>query len=965
MKLFLQGFSALFLFIMLSACGSSDEDVQNPPVTIEVDKKSPTVPMNLSSIPSETFIKLSWDSSTDNVGVNGYKLYKDNTFLIQTSSTSYTDTNVVIGQSYSYKVLAIDNSANESEFSMETLVSLISGEDFIENYGANAFYKTYYGTLTVTPNKDGTSTVSTSEVRFTDEYLDKEFVAFRINYNPLEESPTQEYYPNILSSRYSKVIEVIDANTLVVDLAYNGGDRDNPKVSNNASGYFFFDNRQAFIDAIVSPDRNEQITLQAGKTYVTKFAWNVITPSNIQIKTQDAYGGVKARIKLSAEDMLGGDVTKERWFNLNDDDFDIKFKNIDLVGSHYAVPDISGGSYSSGYFGGNKSYVQSARVLELYGSDDWSEYYELRDSNKLQYLPEGYNFVGTDFLKGGMYGGKHNGYDITDFIYLNCINTSMHFRTFSSIKATVSAGIYKRIIGESPENMSELVEQDIPENRINLVKISGEDGAFETTMQFVDDDKFPGNKKMKITGSGNWIQVSNLYWDQGSTGFTAVSKIVIDGFEVRLHNNGDWRTLTGQYGFYAIDNSQYARAFEQIPVNGEEIIIGDFDLSKSNDNKAMLTVNNEIEVWGLAIQINDKLNINGEIFTIVSKQLTTHATTYPDYIHTTVLTCDKPIPKGTTSFIIENSQAQYLLTGEHKMKFIYERDYVGHLFYDDFNLPFHYENVILKGYIRGSDKPSDINGDGIKRLYLLPKPMDNGYAKQFVNVIHIDDSPTPVMWVSSTLQERALLEGKEKSAYAVLIKGSYSKIQGMHINQEYMDKVKLVGNPDVSGARLLNPIIEGSIKAEGLRIEITNGKDINIDTLELLQTDLGTGKFSVITDGAKIHIDNFISHLSASGNGNSAAIVIHNPYTSFIQTPENAKTNLSISNGMGYVGLYAGNAPNLNYTIDIKNWTEASAGAPNVYFGLFSTDGVDDYPNFCNKIKIINMSGNSIINECP
>ena len=847
------------------------------------------------------------------------------------------------------------------EFTKKNLIE--SNEDFIENYGGNPFYETYYGTLTVTPHDNNTSTVTSSEGRFTQKYLNKEFVAFRINKNlPLE--PEDGYcFSNIISSRYSKVIEVIDKNTLVVDFAYNGGNIDNPHVSTNASGYFFFDNRQAFINAITSSDRNETITLHQDSVYVTKFAWDVITPSNIILKTQKGFTK-KARIKLSAEDLIGGHTDIGRWFNLNDDNYDIKFKNINLIGPHYTVPTVSG-SFASGFFGGNKYTVQSARTLEIYGSDDWVEYYELRDAGLLQYLPDGYNFVGPGFISGILYGGKHDDVDVTDFIYLNCINTSMHLLTFSSMKSNVSAGIYKRIIGESPEHMSEIVEQDIPENVINPVKLAG-DNTFETKIMFVDDDLIPGNKKIKITGEGSWQQVANQYWDSGVSIGNIYSKIIVDGYEIQLDNNGDWRNFfDDDKGYYSIENSQYARAFEQIPSVGDVINIGDFI---NNKDKAMLTSNHDIELWGISVQVGDILNVEGVNYEIMSKKLVSHAINKTrGNIHTTVLTLDKTLPSSFSSFTIEKSQGESLLTGEHTMRFVYERDYLGHLMYGDFNFPFHYENVILKGFIRGSDKPTDENGDGIPRLYKLPKPMDNGYAKQYVNVIYEDDDPSPYMWGSSTLQQRALAEGKDKAYYSILIKGPYTKIPRMYVNGENQDKVKLVDNPDVSGARLLNPIVVGSLKADKFELEINNERDITIDTLDMKQTGSGHGSLSIITDGAQLHIKNFISHPSSDGNEKYAALLINNKYAHFSQDASEARTNLRIDSGIGYIGIYDDStAPNINYSIDITNWVpKPYQYAPlTQLFSFASNNSIADYSDFCNKIRIFDQSATSIVSEC-
>ncbi len=71
---------------------------------------------------SPSQISLSWGASTDNVGVAGYKIYRDGN-LLNTSTvvtgTSYTD--FVRAGSYSYKVAAYDVSQN---FSPSTSASI-------------------------------------------------------------------------------------------------------------------------------------------------------------------------------------------------------------------------------------------------------------------------------------------------------------------------------------------------------------------------------------------------------------------------------------------------------------------------------------------------------------------------------------------------------------------------------------------------------------------------------------------------------------------------------------------------------------------------------------------------------------------------------------------------------------------------------------------------------------------------
>ena len=81
------------------------------------DTTAPTAPTNLSATPiSASQINLSWTASTDNVGVAGYDIYRNgtkiNTNLVTT--TTYGDTGLTAGTTYSYYVIARDASNNQS-----------------------------------------------------------------------------------------------------------------------------------------------------------------------------------------------------------------------------------------------------------------------------------------------------------------------------------------------------------------------------------------------------------------------------------------------------------------------------------------------------------------------------------------------------------------------------------------------------------------------------------------------------------------------------------------------------------------------------------------------------------------------------------------------------------------------------------------------------------------------------------
>jgi len=95
----------------------------------ESDTTPPTTPQNLqASAIDDTSIALTWEASTDvgGSGLAGYRLYREDVNNYETpiaslgaNTTSYTDTNLEPGTTYKYKVRAIDNAGNMSDFSNE------------------------------------------------------------------------------------------------------------------------------------------------------------------------------------------------------------------------------------------------------------------------------------------------------------------------------------------------------------------------------------------------------------------------------------------------------------------------------------------------------------------------------------------------------------------------------------------------------------------------------------------------------------------------------------------------------------------------------------------------------------------------------------------------------------------------------------------------------------------------------
>lgn len=79
------------------------------------DDVVPTVPKNLLAVPaSSTQVDLFWDAATDNLGVEGYRIYRGGTLIASVTGLSYSDTGLAASTVYSYTVSAYDEAGNES-----------------------------------------------------------------------------------------------------------------------------------------------------------------------------------------------------------------------------------------------------------------------------------------------------------------------------------------------------------------------------------------------------------------------------------------------------------------------------------------------------------------------------------------------------------------------------------------------------------------------------------------------------------------------------------------------------------------------------------------------------------------------------------------------------------------------------------------------------------------------------------
>jgi len=102
---------------VLTATNSGGSTTASATVTVATtqDTTPPTTPTGLTgTVLSSSSVKLSWNASTDNVGVAGYKVFRNGVLITSINALTYQNTGLSAGTTYSYKVAAYDAAGNTS-----------------------------------------------------------------------------------------------------------------------------------------------------------------------------------------------------------------------------------------------------------------------------------------------------------------------------------------------------------------------------------------------------------------------------------------------------------------------------------------------------------------------------------------------------------------------------------------------------------------------------------------------------------------------------------------------------------------------------------------------------------------------------------------------------------------------------------------------------------------------------------
>lgn len=135
-----------------NAAGPTSDEVS---ARTQVDTEAPTAPLNLTvTATTENSVSLSWDPSTDNVGVYRYDVYQNGIKALVVEGTSATIFNLISENVYNFTVKARDLTGNESAASNQaTAAAVFSG----------LTYKYYEGQWSVLPDFNALTPAATGK----------------------------------------------------------------------------------------------------------------------------------------------------------------------------------------------------------------------------------------------------------------------------------------------------------------------------------------------------------------------------------------------------------------------------------------------------------------------------------------------------------------------------------------------------------------------------------------------------------------------------------------------------------------------------------------------------------------------------------------------------------------------------------------------------------------------------------
>ena len=282
------------------------------------DTQAPTaLDYLVADIVTENSVRLSFGGATDNVGIQGYAIYRDGKLIANTSSNTYTDRKVHPSTEYVYRVYAFDNDQNMAEESPECRVTT-KEDTTAPTKPSNLAVKTRTGssiTLTWNPSKDNVKVAGynvyqeeecIAELVNATEYkvnkLDKN-VAYHFHVEAVDENGNVSEAGEVLetSTVMPKITEItpgenatIGGNTVKIEIAFKDAGNSTGNTVNvelkNAAGTW---------DALTKTPLNQEKNPKGG--LYTSFDWDISA-----LNEEKEY-----RLKITLKDADGNTDTKE------------------------------------------------------------------------------------------------------------------------------------------------------------------------------------------------------------------------------------------------------------------------------------------------------------------------------------------------------------------------------------------------------------------------------------------------------------------------------------------------------------------------------------------------------------------------------------------------------------------------------------------------------------------------------
>ena len=414
--------------------------------------------------------------------------------------------------------------------------------------------------------------------------LSVEFVAFRCHRNPptypAAGTPNGNYWPSLLTSRYSIVTDVIDGKNLKVNFVYNGGNIASPVPTTGASGYFFLNNQAAFQAALAA---NSSVLLHDNETYVIKGGFGFTPTQNTRISAVNS-----ANIKLSLEDAFtineAGTFTEYTTANSYADTYgtyqmfrrpldatvNMIVENVNILPPHYNVKCSEyGRDYLDPFFLNQDDRDYDILANFTAGVQTLSNSNSRLEADMVGAPPDA-TFCMPEFAACNN-GGKVNlaGTDISEYLEFNLINSKYYATQIHGVKVNKRCGVKMSVIGTvgSPTE---------------AIAFDGTSKAKFTTVSACVKDDGSGNIRLVniLSSDCTTYQLANEYW----SGFQSAKLVgylnarrmqyikvstIVDTYNLYIANAGSFKdeALPTDHGIPIIiqDGSNFLM-YEQVPV---------------------------------------------------------------------------------------------------------------------------------------------------------------------------------------------------------------------------------------------------------------------------------------------------------------------------------------------------------------------------------------------------------------